>query len=83
MAEAQQLYLWPKIGVCETPEEATIHYSAICASWGRMGGLSTLDKMGTGWFRALAQFRHSRISRSKLNEIRTELRAAARSEASG
>jgi hypothetical protein len=45
-------------------------YSSMCATWGRLGGLTTLYRWGPSWFRLLAMGRWELISPKDLEATR-------------
>ena len=45
-------------------------YSSMCATWGRLGGLTTYYRYGPAWFRMLALRRWERISPADLEAAR-------------
>jgi hypothetical protein len=45
-------------------------YSSMCATWGRLGGLTTLYRCGPSWFRLLALGRWELISPKDLEATR-------------
>ena len=45
-------------------------YSSMCATWGRLGGLTTYYRYGPSWFRLLALRRWERISPADLEAAR-------------
>jgi hypothetical protein len=45
-------------------------YSSMCATWGRLGGLTTYYRYGPSWFRLLALRRWARISPEDLEAAR-------------
>jgi hypothetical protein len=45
-------------------------YSSMCATWGRLGGLTTFYRYGPSWFRLLAERRWEQISPADLEAAR-------------
>jgi hypothetical protein len=69
-----QVYLYPHpLTLARDHAEAervrladTTAYSSMCATWGRLGGLTTYYRYGPSWFRLLALRRWDRISPADL-----------------
>jgi hypothetical protein len=73
-----QLYLYPHpLTLARNHAEAerirladSEAYSSMCATWGRLGGLTTYYRHGPSWFRVLALRRWERISPADLEAAR-------------
>ena len=71
-----QLYLYPHpLSLARNHAEAervrladSAAYSSMCATWGRLGGLSTLYKYGPSYFRLLALRRWEKVGPEVLGE---------------
>lgn len=77
----EQLYLYPHpLTLARNHAEAerirladTTAYSQMCATWGRLGGLSTYYRYGPRWYAALARRRHGAITEEELAVLLEEL----------
>lgn len=77
-SEPEQLYLYPHpLTLARGRAEAerirlddTEAYSAMCAAWGQLGGLSTYYRYGPSWFSLLAKRRWGKISAADLDAAR-------------
>lgn len=73
-----QVYLYPHpLTLARDHAEAerirladSVAYSSMCATWGRLGGLTTFYRYGASWFRLLALRRWERISPADLEAAR-------------
>jgi hypothetical protein len=73
-----QLYLYPHpLTLARDHAEAerirladTAAYSSMCATWGRLGGLTTYYRFGPSWFRLLALRRLGKIDEADLEAAR-------------
>lgn len=78
MSGSEKVYLYPHpLTLARNRAEAerirladTEAYSAMCATWGQLGGLSTYYRYGPGYFRLLALRRWGRISAGELRALR-------------
>jgi hypothetical protein len=50
--------------------DSAAYYSSMCATWGRLGGLTTYYRYGPSWFRLLALRRWERIPPEDLEAAR-------------
>ncbi len=70
----EQLYLYPHpLTLARDHAEAerirladSAAYSSMCATWGRLGGLTTYYRYGSAWYAALAGRRHGAITEGEL-----------------
>lgn len=78
--KAEQLYLYPHpLTLARDHAEAervrladTAAYSAMCATWGRLGGLTTFYRYGADYYRLLARRRWEKVGAEVLAEyVRT------------
>lgn len=77
---AEQLYLYPHpLTLARSRAEAervrladAAAYSEMCASWGRLGGLTTSYRYGPGYFRLLARRRWGKAAGEELVAYRAE-----------
>lgn len=82
---AEQLYLYPHpLTLARNRAEAerarladTAAYSAMCATWGHLGGLSTLYAYGPAYFRLLALRRWGKATTDDLASARSDARTRA------
>ena len=73
---AEQLYLYPHpLTLARDHAEAermrladSAAYSAMCATWGSLGGLTTFYRYGADYYRLLAQRRWKKVSAEVLAE---------------
>ena len=76
--KADGVYLYPHpLSLARDHAEAerirladTAAYSSMCATWGRLGGLTTLYRYGPEHYRTLALLRWGRITAAELNAAR-------------
>ncbi len=76
---AGQLYLYPHpLTLARDHAEAerfrladSVAYSSMCATWGRLGGLSTYYRYGSAYFRLLAMRRWEKITAEDLAAARS------------
>ena len=72
---SEQLYLYPHpLTLARDRAEAervrladSAAYSSMCATWGRLGGLTTFYRYGADYYRLLARRRWSKITAEVLN----------------
>jgi hypothetical protein len=80
---AKQLYLYPHpLTLARDHAEAervrvadSAAYSAMCAMWGRLGGLTTFYRYGTDYYRLLARRRWEKATAEDLEEYQTTAKA--------
>ena len=85
-SKTEQLYLYPHpLTLARSHAEAermrladSAAYSAMCATWGSLGGLTTFYRYGADYYRLLARRRWKKISA----EVLTEYIAMKKSERS-
>ena len=78
VVKSEQPYLYPHpLSLARDHAEAerirladSAAYSSMCATWGRLGGLTTYYRYGPSWFRLLALRRWERISPADLEAAR-------------
>lgn len=82
-AQKEQIRLWPSLSVSDDPELVARAYTEICSYWGRMGGISTLERYGSEWYRTLALVRNGTLTQEQGAERRAALQYAYQQRLTG